>query len=76
MVVFGESFDEAYRGCNKIKTIFFVQLIFKLVCCKGTVTYISSMEEKSKKYEGKNSVIEFVEGWDMIQTLGEGAFGE
>nr|URA30214.1 check point kinase 1 [Daphnia tibetana] len=34
------------------------------------------MEEKSKKYEGKNSVIEFVEGWDMIQTLGEGAFGE
>ena len=34
------------------------------------------MEEKNKKYEGKNSVIEFVEGWDMIQTLGEGAFGE
>ena len=29
------------------------------------------MEDKSKKYEGKNSVIEFVEGWDMIQTLGE-----
>ena len=34
------------------------------------------MEDKPKKYEGKNSVIEFVEGWDMIQTLGEGAFGE
>ena len=35
------------------------------------------MEEKNKKAESnKNSVIEFVEGWDMIQTLGEGAFGE
>ena len=32
--------------------------------------------EKSKKSESKSSVIEFVEGWDMIQTLGEGAFGE
>lgn len=32
--------------------------------------------EKNKKAENKNSVIEFVEGWDMIQTLGEGAFGE
>jgi len=34
------------------------------------------MEDKNKKFEGKNNVIEFVEGWDMIQTLGEGAFGE
>ena len=42
---------------------------------KNTCLY-STMEDKSKKYEGKNSVIEFVEGWDMIQTLGEGAFGE
>jgi hypothetical protein len=34
------------------------------------------MEEKGSKCENKNSVIEFVEGWDMVQTLGEGAFGE
>jgi len=32
--------------------------------------------EKNKKADNKNNVIEFVEGWDMIQTLGEGAFGE
>lgn len=45
-----------------------------MINCKENID--PTMEEKSKKYEGKNSVIEFVEGWDMIQTLGEGAFGE